>query len=201
MPPTKNDHHDEPEDATDEAQPLDESADDDNGGRSWTFYAIAGVGGSMGLCLVLFVVALIIGVASGDSGTMADFVAVMRDLLIIFMVLQGIVVGAGLIIVIYQAAVLINILQNEIDPVVEGTQETIATARGTATFISRHLTEPIIRGSAFLSGARRFMREISGIQSLIDSQDQQDASEDDANADNSPEVDEDFEESDVESVE
>lgn len=160
---TKSANHSVDDDRT----PLEVVAEEEKNGRGWMFYAMLGIGGAMGLCLVLFIVALGIGIAAGDSQVMADFVSVVRDMLIILMVLQGLVFGLGLILILYQVAVLLNLLQNEIDPIVEGAQETVDTTRGTAEFISRHLIEPIISGQRSFTRTREFFKTASGAQDLL----------------------------------
>lgn len=161
---------DTPSQDTAQPTPLEQlaatEAEDD--GRGWMFYAVAGVVGTMAACLLIFGLAVVVGVLSRDTAAMANFVAVSRDLLVILLVLQGLVIGVGLLVVIFQVACLLNILQNEIEPVVDGLQETSQTARGTATFISRHVTEPVIKGYAMWRGASRFASEVSGVQELID---------------------------------
>jgi hypothetical protein len=142
-------------------------------GRDWKFWAIAGVGGVMGLCLLLFLIALGIGLLSGNSQTMADFVAVVRDMLIILIALQGLVMGVALIIVVLQAAKLLNVLQNEIDPIVDGARDTVNTARGTVQFMSKHVTDPVIKTYSTVATAREFMKEATGIKNIVEGEDDQ----------------------------
>lgn len=78
-----------------------------------------------------------------------------RDIFIIFMALEFLVVGLALIILVIQLATLINLLQNEVKPILESTNETASTLRGTAVFLSDHLVEPVIELSAYLAGLAR----------------------------------------------
>jgi hypothetical protein len=80
-----------------------------------------------------------------------------RDVFIIFMALESLVLGVAMIILIVQLATLINLLQNEIKPIIQTTNETVNTLRGTVTFLSDNLSEPIIRLNAFLAGFKQFM--------------------------------------------
>ncbi len=59
-----------------------------------------------------------------------------RDIFIIFMAFESILIGAALVILAIQLAVLINLLQNEIKPILDTTTEAINTIRGTANFMS-----------------------------------------------------------------
>ena len=83
-----------------------------------------------------------------------------RDIFIIFMALESLVIGVTLIILMVQLAVLINLLQNEIKPILNSTSETVNTIRGTATFLSDNLVEPVIKLNEYLAGFKRFFEII-----------------------------------------
>ncbi len=68
-----------------------------------------------------------------------------RDIVIIFTALFGLVIGVALVILIIQLSTLINLLQNEIRPIIDSTSETVNTLKGTAQFVSNNLTEPVIK--------------------------------------------------------
>jgi hypothetical protein len=80
-----------------------------------------------------------------------------RDIFIIIMALEFLVVGAALIILIIQLASLINLLQNEVKPILESTKETSQTLRGTALFLSDNLVEPVIKLSGYVASMQRMM--------------------------------------------
>ena len=80
-----------------------------------------------------------------------------RDVFIIFMALETLVIGAALVVLIVQLATLINLLQNELKPIIQSTNETVNTLRGTVTFLSDNLSEPVIRLNAYLAGLKQFL--------------------------------------------
>jgi hypothetical protein len=80
------------------------------------------------------------------------------DVFIIFMALESLVIGLVLIVLIIQLARLINLLQNEIKPIVESTNETVSTLRGTTQFLSDNLSEPVIKLNEYLAGLGEFFR-------------------------------------------
>ncbi len=80
-----------------------------------------------------------------------------RDVFIIFMALESLVIGVALVILMVQLATLINLLQNEIKPILDSTNETVNTIRGTATFLSDNLTEPVIKLNEYLAGIKRLL--------------------------------------------
>jgi nitrogen fixation/metabolism regulation signal transduction histidine kinase len=80
------------------------------------------------------------------------------DVFIIFMALESLVIGLVLVILIVQLARLINLLQNEIKPIVESTNETVSTLRGTTQFLSDNISEPVIKLNEYLAGLSEFFR-------------------------------------------
>jgi heme/copper-type cytochrome/quinol oxidase subunit 2 len=80
-----------------------------------------------------------------------DVTGRVRDIFIIFMALESLVIGVALIILIVQLALLTNLLQNEIKPIIDSTNETVSTIRGTAAFLSDNLAEPVIKINEYLA--------------------------------------------------
>jgi hypothetical protein len=85
-----------------------------------------------------------------------------RDIMIIFMALAFLFLSISMLVLIVQLATLINLLQNEIIPIVESTSETANTLRGTAVFMSDNLTEPVIKLNEYLAGFAK-MFELIGL--------------------------------------
>jgi hypothetical protein len=80
----------------------------------------------------------------------------LRDIFIIFMAFESLIVGAALVVLIIQIASLINLLQNEVKPILQSTNETVNTLRGTTEFLSENLVEPVIKLNSYLAGLRKF---------------------------------------------
>ena len=78
----------------------------------------------------------------------------MRDLFIIFIALEVLIVGALLSILIWQIYRLIRMLQEEIVPVLRSTQEAANTVKGTASFVGEHVVSPVAKASGYLAGLR-----------------------------------------------
>jgi amino acid permease len=71
------------------------------------------------------------------------------------MALESLVVGTALVVLIIQLATLINLLQNEVRPILKSTNETVNTLRGTSEFLSENLVEPVIKLNSYLAGLKR----------------------------------------------
>jgi hypothetical protein len=85
-----------------------------------------------------------------------------RDIAIIVLALESIVIGALLIFLILQVRQLITTLQRDIRPLIDSTNETVSTVRGTTQFMSRHLVTPVVRVASVISGAKRASQVLTG---------------------------------------
>jgi ABC-type dipeptide/oligopeptide/nickel transport system permease component len=87
-----------------------------------------------------------------------------RDIFIIILALESFLIGAALIILIVQLALLSNLLQNEIRPILSSTKETIRTVKGTSKFLSERAVKPILSISGFIAGGRKLLKIIGFIK-------------------------------------
>jgi hypothetical protein len=85
-----------------------------------------------------------------------------RDIFIIFMAFESLIIGAALVILAIQIAALINLLQNEVKPILQSTSDTVNTLRGTTEFLSENLVEPVIKLNSYLAGLRKFFDLFGG---------------------------------------
>lgn len=95
-----------------------------------------------------------------QPGTPTDKI---RDVFIIVVALETLVIGVALIVLIIQLASLINLLQNEVKPILQATSETVNTLRGTAEFLGENVVEPVVKLNGYLAGLKR-MLELLGIK-------------------------------------
>ena len=86
-----------------------------------------------------------------------------RDVFIIVVALETLVIGVALIVLIVQLASLINLLQNEVKPILHATSDTVNTLRGTAEFLGENVVEPVIKLNGYLAGMTR-MLELMGLR-------------------------------------
>jgi hypothetical protein len=87
--------------------------------------------------------------------TSIDTVSRLRDVFIILMALETLLIGLALTILIIQIARLTNLLQNEVKPILDSTNETISNLRGTTKFLSDNLVEPVIKLNEILAVFQR----------------------------------------------
>jgi hypothetical protein len=80
-----------------------------------------------------------------------------RDIFIIFLAVESLLIGVAVIILVLQIASLINLIQNEVRPILKSTSETVNTLRGTSEFLSENLVEPVIKLNSYLAGLRKIL--------------------------------------------
>src|SRR6266849_3965948 len=85
-----------------------------------------------------------------------------RDLFIILLALESLIVVGLLIWLILELRGLTKLLKEEIKPILTSAQETVSTVRGTTTFVSENLVAPLVKLSSYVSGARAAMDELIG---------------------------------------
>ncbi|MDQ2693135.1 MAG: hypothetical protein M3Y68_13940 [Chloroflexota bacterium] len=95
-----------------------------------------------------------------QPGTPTDRI---RDIFIIVVALESLVIGVALIVLIVQLASLINLLQNEVRPILTTTSETVNTLRGTVEFLGENAVEPVIKLNGYLAAMTRVI-ELLGVK-------------------------------------
>jgi hypothetical protein len=86
-----------------------------------------------------------------------------RDVFIIVVALESLVIGVAMIVLVMQLASLINLLQNEVRPILKATNETVNNLRGTAEFLGENVVEPVVKLNGYLAGLTR-MLELMGLK-------------------------------------
>ncbi len=81
---------------------------------------------------------------------------VIRDIFIIFLAIESMFIGFALVVLMVQVARLTNLLQHEIKPILESTNETINTVRGTAIFVSENIVEPVMKINSYIAALSKF---------------------------------------------
>jgi len=109
------------------------------------------VGIGVGVVVGIVILVLVLIFLLNHPGTTETI----RDLFIIALALESLVIGTLLVILIYQLIVLMRMLRDDLKPMIESTQETLNTVKGTATFVSQRVTKPAIAASGYAAGISR----------------------------------------------
>jgi amino acid permease len=141
-------------------------AEEKKDGRAWYFWPVAGLAVIVAVFLIALVAALLIALLAGP-GNAAKWIGIIRDLFIIILAMEGMLMGIALIVLVLQLAALVNLLQNEIQPIVDNANETVSTVRGTAQFMSQNIVEPVVKAGALAAGIGGLLREALGIRRAL----------------------------------
>ena len=109
------------------------------------------------ILIAVLLLALIITGIVFLSGRTAEQTGKLRDIFIIFMALESLIIGIALIILVIQLAVLTNLIQNEVKPILDATQDTVKTLKGTTTFLSNNLVEPVMKLNEYLAALKKIL--------------------------------------------
>lgn len=115
-------------------------------GQRW---ALVGAAGLAALLLAGVVLAVVNLARNPDQTEM------IRDIVIILLAVESWFLGLALILLMVQLARLAALLQNEVRPILDSTNETLGTLKGTTVFLSRNLVRPVIRINSSVSALRR----------------------------------------------
>jgi hypothetical protein len=120
------------------------------------------LGGILVVVIVLLVVMCYL-LFTHDEAT-----AIIRDISVIILALESIVVMLLLGVVIGMLWWLIQTLEKKITPILDATNEavnnvseTVNTVRGTATFVSDTVVSPVIKVVSYASGVKRAIRTLT----------------------------------------
>lgn len=78
-----------------------------------------------------------------------------RDVVIIVVAFEFMIIGLALVLLIVQLARLVNLLQNELRPIIDSASDAANTLRGTARFLSENLVSPVIKVNSAMAALRR----------------------------------------------
>lgn len=121
-----------------------------------TAYVIIGV-----IVLILLGLALAAGILYLAANYSAEIEAV-RDVFIIALALESCVFGVVLMLMLIMLIRLVNTVEFEIKPILEQTNETIGTVRGTTNFVSKNLIDPVVKTKSYVAGVRQGFRALLG---------------------------------------
>ena len=121
-----------------------------------TVYAIIGI-----VVLIILGLVLIAGIIFLAQNYPAQIEA-LRDIFIIALALESCVFGIVLMLMLVMMIRLVNTVEFEIKPILEQTNETIGTVRGTSIFVSKGVIRPVVKVTSLAAGVRRGAQALFG---------------------------------------
>jgi len=116
-----------------------------------------GIGVGIALGVAVLIIVLVFLLAHPDT------TQTIRDLFIIVLALESVVIGALLVVLIYQLISLTRLLRDDVKPLVESTQATLNTVKGTASFVSQRVTQPAVAAAGYVAGVGRSVSVLVGM--------------------------------------
>lgn len=116
----------------------------------------------VGVVVVLVLAAAFIGGVIFLSANYSAQIEAIRDIFIIALALESCVFGITLILMLIMLIRLVNTVEFEIKPILQQTNETIGTVRGTTKFVSRNVVEPVVTATSYANAVRRGLRTLFG---------------------------------------
>jgi hypothetical protein len=121
-----------------------------------TKYVVIGV--VIAVVAAILFIALIIYAAANYALEMAA----LRDIMIIALALESCIFGIALLILLVMVIRLVNMLEFEIKPILERTNETIGMVRGTTAFMGDNVVKPLTTASSYMAGVRKGLKTLFG---------------------------------------
>lgn len=78
-----------------------------------------------------------------------------RDIFMIFLAFFTILIGIAVVILVVQVSKLVNMVNNEIKPMVDSTNQTLRELQGTTRFVGNNLVEPVIKLNSYVAGIQK----------------------------------------------
>jgi len=111
------------------------------------------IGGAV-LFLVLLVAAIVL-MAMNEEATQ-----VIRDIAIVFVAVETFLIGLATLLLIFQIQTLIQVLRDEVQPLLRSVNDTASTVRGTTAFVSQNVVSPFIKAAGFTAAVQRVTSDL-----------------------------------------
>ena len=109
------------------------------------------------LFLIILVGAIVL-MATNEAATQ-----VIRDIAIVFVAVETFLIGLAILILIFQIQMLIQVLRDEVQPLLRSFNDTASTVRGTTEFVSHNVVSPVIKAAGVAAGTRQVLSDLIGV--------------------------------------
>lgn len=110
---------------------------------------LIGIGIAVIAVLVLLSFALMIAAGVIDE---------VRDILIILLATESLIIGGVTLFLLYQMIMLVTLLREELMPLIQSAQETVNSARGTTVYVSRKIVVPSAKAATTVARLQTMAR-------------------------------------------
>lgn len=106
------------------------------------------------LLFLIFIAVLIVSFIA-FSRLDVERVANLRDVFIIVLAIEALLIGLAMFVLVLQTGMMINILQNQVRPILEDTQATMLKVKSTTAFLAKYAVQPIISVNSYSAGFKK----------------------------------------------
>lgn len=124
----------------------------------------------VGILLILLLLIAALAAALTDADTWAPFVQIFRDVFLLLLLLESVLVIAAMAILLLQAAGFLIMLRSEVKPILDNARETTRLSRATAQFVNSNAVDPLIQLKSFFAGLLAFLRELIRLRAIVTSE-------------------------------
>ena len=83
-----------------------------------------------------------------------------RDIAIILLALETIIIGIILLLLLWQVRLLVILLKDEVKPILKDAQETTRTVQTTTRFVGKRVAKPAVGAISFMSGLKSAVKSL-----------------------------------------
>ena len=109
----------------------------------------------IGIGIAVIAVLILLGFAAMIAAGVIDEV---RDILIILLATESLVIGGVTLFLLYQMIMLVTLLREELIPLIQSAQETVNSARGTTVYVSRKIIVPSAKAATTVARLQAMAR-------------------------------------------
>ncbi|MCY3833238.1 MAG: hypothetical protein OXG85_09480 [Chloroflexi bacterium] len=122
---------------------------------------------TLGILIILALLGAALVAALTAAETWAPLIQIFRDIFLLILILESVLLITALAILMLQAAGFLIMLKTEMKPILDNARETTRLSKATAQFINSNAMDPLIQIKSFLSGLLAFLRELIRIHSIM----------------------------------
>lgn len=109
----------------------------------------------IGIGVAIVVVLILLGFVGMIAAGIIDEV---RDIVIILLATESLVIGGVTLFLLYQIIMLITLIREELIPLIQSAQETVNSARGTTVYVGRKIVAPSMRAATTVARLQTMVR-------------------------------------------
>jgi hypothetical protein len=95
----------------------------------------------------------------GFAGMIAlGIIEEVRDIVIILLATESLIIGGVTLFLLYQIIMLLTLIREELIPLIQSTQDTVNSARGTTVYVSRKIVVPSVRAATTVARLQTMAR-------------------------------------------